>query len=55
MHNQGAAVEADANGEQQLKQTQLGSSNRSGRNQGAVERVAEAVRITHVGERGGSS
>ena len=33
----GAAVEADAIGEQQLKRTQSGSSSRSGRNRGAVE------------------
>ena len=33
----GAAVEADAIGEQQLKRSQSGSSSRSGRNWGAVE------------------
>ena len=56
--NRGAAAGADTNGEQQLKQidaireqqlkrTELGSSNSAQR---AVQR-----RITHVGERGGSS
>ena len=33
----GAAVEADAIGEQELKWTQSGSSSRSGHNQGALE------------------
>ena len=41
--NQGAGVEAEAFGEQQLKRTQLGSSSRSGRNWGAA---AEADTIS---------
>ena len=39
-HNRGAAVEADAIAEQQLKRMQSGSSSRSGRNLGAVEKDA---------------
>ena len=39
--NQGASVEADAIGEQQLKRTQSGSSSQSGHNQGAGE--ADAI------------
>ena len=65
-----AAVEADAIGEQQLKWTQSGSSSQSRHNQGVAAEAdpigeqqlctlsaqrAVRRRITHVGERGGSS
>ena len=41
-YNRGAAVEADAIGELQLKRTQLGSSSRSGCNWGAAAK-ADAI------------
>ena len=43
-----SAVEADANGEQQLKRTQSGSSSRSGRNRGAVEIGEEQLKRMQV-------
>ena len=39
--NRGAAVEADAIGEQQLKRTQSGSSSPSGRNRGGAVEIGE--------------